>query len=165
MPGTSGAGGMPGTSGAAGAGGTSGAAATAGSAGAVGSAGAAGLSSALAAPIGAFPGGIGCSATTCTAGQACCSDTTPGGPHCISSIDACGCAGGTCQIFGCMLPSQCGSGHCCGSANPYPKGLTPIATSCKPSCDPTSEQVVCSKDQDCTAPATCQHPANVGVCL
>ncbi len=142
-----------GPSGAGGAGGTGGAA---GSAGKVGAAGAAGKPGTSAAPSGTIGNGsVDCSEAgdgkSCSAGMACC-DQFPFAPKaCVASFEACQCAdpGAGCgEVDGCDGPEDCPGGVCCAT-----HGATNLhqftGTSCKPSCDPQNDTIVCKTDADC----------------
>jgi hypothetical protein len=100
-------------------------------------------------------GEVACSTTgdgkSCSSGMACC-DQYPFAPKtCVTSFDACKCAqpGSGCgEVDGCDGPEDCPGAVCCAIlSRPNLHGFA--GTSCKPSCDPTTESIVCKANSDC----------------
>jgi len=131
------------------------------------SGGAASIEDLLASPLGTFPGNNSktCNGTTCGVGEACC--ITQLIYQCATSFDDCPCSGGSCLLRGCAAPSDCPGQRCCAVTNPYspPVGfLAFVASSCKATCDPTSETLVCSTSADCADGESCSEGARLSTC-
>jgi hypothetical protein len=160
----SGGNGGKGTSTAAGGGGASGGSGTSGS-GTSGSAGS----------IGGMEGGTGVPQPTgtigsgevpchvppgnkCAAGTACCMALPT--ESCVGSFSDCHCSlTGDCTVMGCDGPDDCPGGVCCALVNnPLIRFPLHVASSCKASCDPQKEEIVCAALSDCPAGATDCRP-------
>jgi len=149
--GSTGAGGASGSSGGASSGGATGKAGS-------GSAGAAAGSTSSTPNFGTIgTGDVACNTGTdgksCSAGMACC-DQYPFAPKaCVAAFADCKCAspGAGCgEVNGCDGPEDCPGGVCCALS-----GATNLhmfaGTSCKASCDPKTETVVCKVAADCAS--------------
>jgi hypothetical protein len=89
--------------------------------------------------------------TSCSSGMACC-DQFPFAPKaCVATFDACKCAqpaSGCGEVNGCDGPEDCPGAVCCAVLSHT--NLHGFAgTSCKASCDPTTEAIVCKASSDC----------------
>jgi hypothetical protein len=58
-------------------------------------------------------------------------------------------------VHACQGPEDCASGQCCATKNPYIAGPEFAASSCKPSCAPDVDEIVCSSNADCPVGGEC----------
>jgi hypothetical protein len=102
---------------------------------------------------------VACNGGPCQPGQICCFNPTGPGDHCA--------APGTCMDgwaqFDCNGPEDCPGGSCCATVDvnlqvPY------LAMACQQSCDPSSQVVVCSQQQQdvCPQGTQCKTDQSLG---
>jgi hypothetical protein len=99
-------------------------------------------------------------ALVCPGGQVCC-DILFQAETCVASFAACGCEATTddCATFACDGPEDCPGAVCCGAMN-Y-DGMNELAgSSCKATCEPPNEVIVCSTDADCTSGGSCMSSSS-----
>ena len=102
-------------------------------------------------------GDVNCgpSVTVCPGGSVCC-DILFQTETCVDSFSACGCETQTedCASFACDGPEDCPGAVCCGARN-YDGMNEFAASSCKATCEPPGELVICRTDADCIAGGSC----------
>lgn len=100
-------------------------------------------------------------ANECPASTACCDKFPKGDTSCVSSLAECVCEpGDPCVKVGCDDPADCPGQVCCGKFGGVIGEFS--GSSCKPSCDPVLDAVICSQESDCTPAQNCLASSSIG---